>query len=173
MGNKVGQDNVILQKFNEISKQISLQIISSILHPQPNKEKHNNFYKSRTKIVILVAGKPIISIPSKIFPSFEQAIQELNSNLDDDEDPNDNELSGILYQKLVLILNSWILSGYDTQFLHYKIAFPLLKELRKIGETKFQIIFQQEILKSYATRSTQIKDYLEYEGYLKLIGDFF
>jgi hypothetical protein len=57
--------------------------------------------------------------------------------------------------------------------LYYKIAFPLLKKLREVGETKFQIIFQQEILKTYVSGNVKVKNYLDHEGYLKLIGEFF
>ena len=79
----------------------------------------------------------------------------------------------ILLMGLDLDIRAWSKNYYDSHFLHYKISFPLLKRLREVGETKFQIIFQQEILKRYATGSLQVKGYLEQEGYLNLISDFF
>ena len=78
-----------------------------------------------------------------------------------------------IYQKLLRDLILWSENNYTTKFIDYRIAFPLLKELYKVGNTKFQIIFQQEILKEYATNSSQVKEFIKREGYLKLIGDFF
>lgn len=77
------------------------------------------------------------------------------------------------YQTLQVDLNLWSKNNYKTKFIDFRIAFPLLKRLREVGETRFQIIFQQEILKEYASNNANVKDFLKNEGYLKLIGDFF
>lgn len=116
---------------------------------------------------------PLVSIPSPEFPSLEYLLREVNNNLVRYKNPQKNSKTEIFFQRLALILEIWSKNDYDTQLLHYKIAFPLLKKLSEVGKTKFQIIFQQEILKRYSTSPLEVKNYLEQEGYLKLIGDFF
>ena len=86
---------------------------------------------------------------------------------------NFKDATSLFYQALRKSLNLWSKNNYNTHFIDYKIAFPLLKELSKVGETRFQIIFQQEILKRYASNEVKVKHFLKQEGYLKLIGDFF
>lgn len=167
------KDKMTVRKVNKISNHVSVQLVALKGEKMDGEREYNNFQEKTDKILITVGDNPIISIPGKIFSSHEQAIQDLLISMEDDEDPKNTEIIDILFQKLVLMLESWIISGYNTRFLFYKIAFPLLKELREIGETKFQIIFQQEILRTYATSSTQVKKFLEEEGYLKLIGEYF
>ena len=130
-------------------------------------------YENEAKITIYVRNEPLISIPGSGFPSFEYALQELNDNLVGQKNILENNKTKIIFQKLILSLNIWSKNDYDTNLLNYKIAFPLLKKLREVGKTKFQIIFQQEILKRYSTSLSEVKEYLEQEGYLNLIGDFF
>jgi len=110
-------------------------------------------YEKKKKIVIYVKNTPIIMLPGSTKPKVLISLS--------------------LYNKLLKNLIKWSENDYNTKFLDYKIAFPLLKELRRVGETRFQIIFQQEILKEYATRGLRVKEFLKNEGYLKLIGDFF
>ncbi len=130
-------------------------------------------YESEPKIIIYVRNEPLVSIPSPEFPSLEYLLREVNNNLVRYKNPQKNSKTEIFFQRLALILEIWSKNDYDTHLLHYKIAFPLLKKLREVGKTKFQIIFQQEILKRYSTSPLEVKNYLEQEGYLKLIGDFF
>jgi len=130
-------------------------------------------YENEEKITIYVRNEPLISIPGSGFPSFEYALQELNDNLVGQKNILENNKTKIIFQEIVLSLNNWSKNDYDTNLLNYKIAFPLLKKLREVGKTKFQIIFQQEILKRYSTSLSEVKEYLEQEGYLNIIGDFF
>lgn len=125
------------------------------------------------KIVVYIKNNPLITIPSTSYPSLENFFQDLiiSPNLTKVTEKN-NGLKTI-YQILLQNLIIWSKNNYTTKCIDYKIAFPLLKELCKVGDTKFQLIFQQEILKEYATSGPQIKEFLNSEGYLKLIGDFF
>jgi hypothetical protein len=129
--------------------------------------------KREGRIIVYIKNNPLITIPSTLFPSFEHFFQNSKMPLNLKEKPQGKSLSNVLYQKLLQNLIIWSENNYDTKFIDYKIAFPLLKELRKVGDTKFQIIFQQEILKEYATSGAQVKEFLKNNGYLKLIGDFF
>lgn len=173
MGNDITKEKIFVKKHNEINEYISIRIIISDISLIRNEEDLDKYNVGKTKIVIQVKDKPIISIPSIIFPSFEHIIQEINIHIDYNAYQKENTLPEVVFQRLVQMLHAWIKNDYNSQFLYYKIAFPLLQELREIGETRFQIIFQQEILRTYTTCSRQVKEFLEYEGYLKLIGEFF
>jgi hypothetical protein len=123
--------------------------------------------------VIYLGDDLILSLPGMLFRSIEEAIKEINRT----EDKNfiRKQLTSLddLFNILVEKIRNWSNNQYDTRLLYYKIAFPLLKKLREVGETKFQIIFQQEILKTYVSGNVKVKNYLDHEGYLKLIGEFF
>jgi hypothetical protein len=121
------------------------------------------------EIVIFVKNNPVITIPSIRFPAFAISFQNSPGLFKS----KDEYFSETFYEKLLKDLMSWSKNNYNTKFIDYKIGFPILKELGRVGETKFQIIFQQEILKEYATQGPQLKEFLSKEGYLKLIGDFF
>ncbi|MFX1281901.1 MAG: hypothetical protein ACFFA3_21310, partial [Promethearchaeota archaeon] len=69
------------------------------------------------------------------------------------------------YQNLKADLILWSKNDYKTKFIDFRIAFPLLRRLSQVGETKFQIIFQQEILKEYVSNNANVKDFLKSEGY--------
>ena len=125
------------------------------------------------KIVVYIKKNSLITIPSTSYPSLEIFCQDSIKSLNLDKMTQKKNLAITIYQKLLRDLILWSENNYTTKFIDYRIAFPLLKELYKVGNTKFQIIFQQEILKEYATNSSQVKEFIKREGYLKLIGDFF
>jgi hypothetical protein len=129
--------------------------------------------KKEVKVVIYIKNIPIITIPSPLFPSLENFFQDVKMPFILNEKNQNENLANTVYQKLLGKLIAWSEDNYIAKHINYNIAFPLLKELCRVGETKFQIIFQQEILKEYATNSSQVKEFLKREGYLKLIGDFF
>jgi len=173
MKEHVKQDNHIIIKLNEINDYISIKMIHS---PLDHKSKEYESYgcpEKGTKVVICIRNEPLVTIPSASFPSLEAIIQEIKDPTDRYEYNQKNNLTETIFRRLLSNLIIWSENDYNTQIIDHKIAFPLLKKLREIGETKFQIILQQEILKAYATSTFQVKEFLKREGYLKLIGDFF
>ncbi|MHA2197039.1 MAG: hypothetical protein ACXABO_15745 [Promethearchaeota archaeon] len=173
MNNDITKEKKLVKKEIEINEYISIRIVNSNLNPIMDEGDIDEYRGGKVKIVIAVRNKTVISIPSAVFPSFKHTIQDLNKIIDNNTYQEDSIIQEVLFQILVDKLLAWIKNDYNTRFLYYKIAFPLLHELQEVGETKFQIIFQQEILKTYATCSRQVKKFLEYEGYLDLIGKFF
>lgn len=173
MKEHVKQDNHIILKLNEINDYISIKIIHS---PFDHKNKEYESYvcsERGTRVVICVRNEPLVTIPSALFPSVEVITQEIKDPTDRYEYNQKNNLTETIFRRLLSNLIIWSENDYNTQIIDHKIAFPLLKKLREVGETKFQIILQQEILKAYATSTFQVKEFLKREGYLKLIGDFF
>ncbi|MHA1931497.1 MAG: hypothetical protein ACW96X_03100 [Promethearchaeota archaeon] len=155
----------LIKRSNGIYEYISIKI--------EERDIEDDLHERSSKLVIYVGKDPIITIPSTSLPSFEEGIEKIIdksylSICKNGLTPVENLLKG-----LDLDIRAWSNNNYDSHFLYYKISFPLLKRLKEVGETKFQIIFQQEILKRYATSPLQVKKYLEQKGYLKLISDFF
>ncbi len=156
---------VSIKSFNDINYYISVKI-------ERNGEL-NNLQKGEEKVVIYVRDDPVIIIPGTYFSSFKDAIEELSEKSHLHNKNNEEMTIEVLFTRLCFDIHTWSENNYGSQYLHFKISLPLLKKLRDVGETKFQIIFQQEILTRYATSTARVKGFLEQEGYLKLISDFF
>ena len=159
MKKHIKKNCVSIKKFNDSNVWISVRI-------EDLKEGGN-------KVVIYIEEDPIIIIPSTSFPSFEWVIEEILEKTPRHNEKNEKSEIEIIFNGLYLGIRDWSENNYNNQLLHFKISFPLLKKLREVGETKYQIIFQQEILKGYATSTVIVKQFLEQGGYLKLIGHFF
>ena len=159
MKKQIKKNCVSIKRFNDSNVWISVRI--------------EDLKEGGDKVVIYVGEDPIIIIPSIDFPSFENVIEEIIEKNPLNSKKNEKSAIKILFNGLYLGIRAWSENNYDNQLLHFKISFPLLKKLREVGETKFQIIFQQEILKGYATSTIKVKQFLEQGGYLKLIGHFF
>ncbi|MHA1985831.1 MAG: hypothetical protein ACW98D_04235 [Promethearchaeota archaeon] len=136
-------------------------------------DDNDDLHEDYEKIVIYVGEDPIVSIPSEYFPSIEDLIEEIIDKSYTSFCNEENTSLEILLKGLYLDIGAWSNNNYESQFLYYKLSFPLLKKLKEVGETKFQIIFQQEILRRYATGTEKVKEFLERKGYLNLISDFF
>ncbi len=160
-------------RFNEINEYISIRITIPNLYLKAQKRDIRGLYEDLVKIIIYVRDLPIVTIPNPFFPSFKVALRDINEIKNHNKIKKKNSPPEIIFQRLNLSICHWVENNYDTQLLHFKIAFPLLKELKDVGATKFQIILQQEILKSFASGSFQVKEFLKKEGYLNLISDFF
>lgn len=173
MKEHVKQDNHIIIKSHEINDYISIKIIH-LPFDHKIKEYESYVYSEKgTKVVICIRNEPLVTIPSALFPSLKAIIQEKKDPTDRYEYNQKKNLTETIFRRLLSNLIIWSENDYNTQIIDHKIAFPLLKKLREVGDTKFQIILQQEILKAYSTSTFQVKEFLKREGYLKLIGDFF
>jgi len=163
----------VIYRFNEINEYISIRITKPGFYHRIQKCNVNGFYEEQYKVIIYIGDTPTVTIPNSFFPSFEVALQDINEIKGHHQIKNKNSSPEIIFQRLSLSIDSWVKNNYDIHLLHFKIAFPLLKKLRDVGTTKFQIILQQEILKNFALGSFQVKEFLKKEGYLNLISDFF
>ena len=63
-------------------------------------------------------------------------------------------------------LQVWAENNYDTNLIHSNLAFPLLKELVKVGDLKAQKIFSEEIAKRIEKNYFPVIQYLINEGFL-------
>jgi len=63
-------------------------------------------------------------------------------------------------------IQAWIENDYDTRILHHSIAFPLLRELSKLGNIKAKRIFKDEIISRFISGSPQVKLFLLEQNFL-------
>ncbi len=61
----------------------------------------------------------------------------------------------------------WIESDYDTRILHHSLAFPLLKELCRLGDIRAKRIFKDEIITRFINGSNQMKLFFLEGGFLR------
>ena len=64
-------------------------------------------------------------------------------------------------------IHAWIESDYDTRILHRSLAFPLLRELYRLGDLKAKRVFKDEIISRFVNGSHQVKLFLLEEGFLR------
>lgn len=67
-------------------------------------------------------------------------------------------------------LQAWVENGYDTRLLHSNLAFPLLKELTKVGDPLAKKVFKEEIAKRFMSGYIPVQHYLIQEGFIDYLG---
>ncbi|MBD3342713.1 MAG: hypothetical protein GF353_26675 [Candidatus Lokiarchaeota archaeon] len=65
----------------------------------------------------------------------------------------------------------WEESGYNTRLLDMRLAFPILKELAKLGDRKAKQKFKDEIYKRFTSVYPPVIIYLVEEGYLEFLTE--
>lgn len=63
----------------------------------------------------------------------------------------------------------WAENEYNTEILHRTIAFPLLKQLTKIGDEKAKKVFKEEIAYRFTSGNLKVRIYLIEEGYINYL----
>ncbi|KKN36692.1 hypothetical protein LCGC14_0771060 [marine sediment metagenome] len=132
--------------------------------------------------VIYIADRPIrkckfllINIPVDEFRSFDeiQSIDEVAENLDRSLEPL-RERKQFKYSIPPDVefwghssnLQVWYENGYNTKLLHSNLAFPLLRELTRAGDTQARKNFKEEIAKRYNNGGENLQKFLRSEHYL-------
>lgn len=64
-------------------------------------------------------------------------------------------------------LQVWVENNYRTCLLHRNLAFPLLKELTNIGDSKAEEMLSLEVIRRFKSRYPTVQKYLILEEYLK------
>jgi len=63
-------------------------------------------------------------------------------------------------------LQAWYENGYNTFLIHSNLAFPLLKELIKVGDPIARKIFKEEVAKRFESKNLNVIQFMLYNGYL-------
>ena len=66
-------------------------------------------------------------------------------------------------------LQAWYENNYDSRLLHSNLAFPLLKELVKVGDQKASQVFKEEIALRFESNFKSVVFYLLKEKYLSYL----
>ncbi|MFX0077012.1 MAG: tetratricopeptide repeat protein [Candidatus Hermodarchaeota archaeon] len=68
-------------------------------------------------------------------------------------------------------LQAWIENEYDTRLLHSNLAFPLLKKLAEVGDTKAFGILKEEIARRFLSGFPPVVQFLLNQGYLDYLNE--
>ena len=68
-------------------------------------------------------------------------------------------------------LQAWEESGYDARLLDMRLAFPILKELAKLGDRNARQKFKDEIYRRFTSGYAPVAIYLVEEGYLEFLTE--
>lgn len=68
-------------------------------------------------------------------------------------------------------LQAWYDNNYDTRILHRNLAFPLLKELTRVGDPIAKKVFKEEIASRLVSGHSSVITYLKNRGYLNYLND--
>jgi len=63
-------------------------------------------------------------------------------------------------------LQVWYENGYNSRLLHSNLAFPLLRELSRVGDPQAKKIFKEEIAERYNYAIESVREYLRTEDFL-------
>jgi len=64
-------------------------------------------------------------------------------------------------------LQVWYENGYNSRLLHSNLAFPLLRELSRVGDPQAKKIFKEEIAERYNYSIESVREYLRSEHFLR------
>lgn len=136
--------------------------------------------------VIYIANKPIrkckfllINIPVDELRSFDeiQSIDEVAENLDHSLEPFHTRKQftysippDVEFWGHSSNLQVWYESGYNSELLHSNLAFPLLRELTKVGDTQAKKNFKEKIAKRYTNGGENVQKFLRSEHYLDYLS---
>ena len=67
-------------------------------------------------------------------------------------------------------IQAWVEHDYDTRILHSNLAFPLLKELTKAGDTLAAKVFREEVAKRFEKSNMNVRQFLLYNHYLDCLN---
>jgi len=127
------------------------------------------------KTKIFVDGEEFLICKTAILDIPKEKISEIGS-IDDIIDistliePEDLEEYGITplteFWAHCSNLQVWAENGYNSDLLDSRLAFPLLKRLVDLGDTKAKIMFKEEIARRYAYGTYDTQHFLEFEEFL-------
>lgn len=102
--------------------------------------------------------------------SIDEAIERLNKYV---EIPRDNKRK--LFPETIFWahcsnLQVWYENEYNTCLIHSNLAFPLLKELTKAGDTLAAKVFREEVAKRFEKSNMNVRQFLLYNHYLDCLN---
>ncbi len=67
-------------------------------------------------------------------------------------------------------LQVWAENGYNSKLLHMNLAFPLLRELARVGDPQANKVFKEEIIKRYNSGIDTVRKYLRSMDFLNYLS---
>ncbi len=104
------------------------------------------------------------------FKSIDEVAEYLNHSLEGREEnisiPPEVEFWGHCSN-----LQAWFENGYDVRLLHSNLAFPLLRRLTEVEDSRAKLVFQEEICKRFTSFHPPTISYLTNEGFLRYLTE--
>lgn len=119
----------------------------------------------------------LLNIPVKEVSSFDEidSVDEAAEKLNHSEEPRKGYIRKIPpeveFWGHCSNMQVWYENNYNTRLLHSNLAFPLLKELTRLGDPIAKRVFKEEIAKRLINGSLQTVLYLLIENYIIYLND--
>ena len=159
--------------------------ITLLSKPKGNEYRINKYLTLKhenNQTVIYVNNKPfrqclylLLNIKTDDLGDFEEidsidkAAEKLDGSMENNFSVRNNIGSDTEFWGHCSNLQAWAENDYDTRILHRNLAFPLLKKLVEVGDSKAKKVFKDEIGLRIASNHPTVINYLVQEGYLKSI----
>ncbi len=98
--------------------------------------------------------------------SIDEAVENRRESLEILEDKIYQINPKIIFWAHCSNLHTWYENNYNTNLIHSNLAFPLLKELTKVGDLKAKRVFKEEIVKRFESSNLHVIQFLLYNNYL-------
>jgi len=160
--------------------------ITLLSKPKGNEYRINKYLTLKhenNQTVIYVNNKPfrqclylLLNIKTDDLGDFEEidsidkAAEKLDGSMENNFSVRNNIGSDTEFWGHCSNLQAWAENDYDTRILHRNLAFPLLKKLVEVGDSKAKKVFKDEIALRIASNHPTVINYLVQEGYLRFLS---
>ena len=102
--------------------------------------------------------------------SIDEAVEKLDGHLEYSRKNAPNIASDTLFWAHCSNFQAWYEFNYKSCLIHSNLAFPLLKELTKVGDSLAAIVLKEEIAKRFESGFLNVIQFLVYEDYLQYLN---
>ncbi|MFX0000472.1 MAG: hypothetical protein ACFE9Q_08250 [Candidatus Hodarchaeota archaeon] len=129
----------------------------------------NNKLFLQCKYVLLSFSKDDFENTDDIY-SIDEAVEKLNGYFEVSEDSKLKIPPETLFWAHCSNLQTWYENNYDTSLIHCNLAFPLLKELTKVGDHVAVNVFKEEVARRFESNNLNVIRFLLYNKYLDCLN---
>ena len=102
--------------------------------------------------------------------SIDNAVEKLYGYFEVPEDENIRIPPETIFWAHCSNLQTWYENNYNTSLIHSNLAFPLLKELTKVGDYLAAKVFKEEVARRFESNNMNVIKFLLYNKYLDCLN---
>ena len=129
----------------------------------------NNELFIHCKYILLNITSDISEEFERIY-SMDEAIERLDKYVEIPEDHKRKLFPETIFWAHCSNLQVWYENEYNTCLIHSNLAFPLLKELAKAGDTLAAKVFREEVAQRFENSNMNVRQFLLYNHYLDCLN---